>query len=103
MSGTRNELRRGRACLAARGCCFALLFLNVLAIPGTRTEALISKVEVTASDYPKTKKTMKRPASPAPQNRRDGDDLLRDAVRLRSEWKEESLRKAVEKYRSATA
>jgi len=103
MRGKRNGPRRGRTCLTALCGCFALLFLNVLAISETRRAALINKVDVTAPKYPKRKKPMKRQANPPPQNRRNGDDLLGDAVRFRSEWKEESLRKAVEKYRSATA
>lgn len=55
---------------------------------------------VAASEYPKGKKSIRHRTSPR-EDRRNGDDLLSDAVRLRSEWKEESLRMALVKYRSA--
>ena len=55
---------------------------------------------VAASEYSKKRKSIQRETSP-PKNRRTGDDFLDDAVRLRSEWKEASLRMALQKYRSA--
>jgi CHAT domain-containing protein/TPR repeat protein len=100
MRGKLNGRRRVYACMVAYCFSFALLFLNVLAISNSATAALMSNAaRVAASEYPKRKKSIKHRTSPR-ENRRNGDDLLSDAVRLRSEWKEESLRIALVKYRS---
>ena len=86
--------------MAACCCCLSLLFLNGPATPGRAGASDRRNAVDTRSSAGKKKPLLSR-TSQTPRNNRTGNDLLAEAERLRSEWKQEPLRIALERYRSA--
>lgn len=90
--------------MAAQCLCCALSVLNVFALPGASRGAHTGRGDnFTGAKYAAQKRAIKSHASATAQELRSGAALLNDAERLRAKWSAESLRRAVELYRSAQA
>lgn len=90
--------------MAAQCLCCALSVLNVFALPGASRGAHTRRdYNLTGAKYAAQKKPIRSQATATAQELRSGAALLNDAERLRAEWSAESLRRALELYRSAQA
>jgi len=102
----RNDigLRLGHVCVATDCWWFALVFLAALPISATQAATNKTKNEsFFAGEGFEKRKPIKHQTSEGAQSQRAGEDFLGTAKRLRLEWTAESLRMALEKYRSAMA
>lgn len=103
MSRNSRRHRRAEAAVrqAAHSCYLIVLLLSVGAMTATGRVTGPTNVE-SISVKATMSKPMKHQSAASPQSRAAGNELLSDAHRLQSQWKAESLPKAIEKYRAAT-